>query len=132
MKIKIVRFDGGLKITPCPVYVSKFLKYHHREMKSIGYQRQCVFVEKLLYATDQDGSIYTLPGFYHSLVALMGKNLDTVETEDFRTSMPDPDWGSVKKIKLRDYQKEPTLDLIFKGMEDSGVINATGGFGENM
>jgi superfamily II DNA or RNA helicase len=60
----------------------------------------------------------------------MGKNLDTVETEDFRTPMPDPDWDSVKKIKLRDYQKEPTLDLIFKGMEDSGVINATGGFGK--
>jgi superfamily II DNA or RNA helicase len=130
MKIKIVRFDGGLKINPCPVYVSKFLKYHHREMKSIGYQRQCVFVEKLLYATDQDGSIYTLPGFYHSLVALMGKNLDTVETEDLRTQMPEPDWESVKKIKLRDYQKEPTLDLIFKGLDDSGVINATGGFGK--
>jgi superfamily II DNA or RNA helicase len=130
MKIKIVRFDGGLKINPCPVYVSKFLKYHHREMKSIGYQRQCVFVEKLLYAADQDGSIYTLPGFYHSLVALMGKNLDAVETEDLRTPMPAPDWESVKKIKLRDYQKEPTLDLIFKGMEDSGVINATGGFGK--
>jgi hypothetical protein len=43
--------------------------------------------------------------------------------------MPDPDWNEVKKIKLRDYQLEPVLDLLFKGKEDSGVINAAGGFG---
>jgi hypothetical protein len=56
MKIKVVRFDGGLQVTPCPVYVSKFLRYHHREMKSINYKRECVFVEKLLYSKDPNGS----------------------------------------------------------------------------
>jgi superfamily II DNA or RNA helicase len=130
MKIKIVRFDGGLQVSPCPVYVSKFLKYHHREMRSVNYRRECVFVEKLLYSKDPSGAAYTLPGFYHDLVALVRKNMDVPEVEDRRTPMPEPDWVSVKKIKLRDYQREPALDLIFKGMEDSGVINAAGGFGK--
>jgi superfamily II DNA or RNA helicase len=130
MKIKITRFDGGLKIAPCPVYLSKFLRYHHREMKSIQYKRECVFTEKLLYAADADGAIYTLPGFYQDLVKLMNKNMDVVETEDFRTPMDEPDWEAVKKIKLRDYQVQPVIDLLFKGKEDGGVINATGGFGK--
>lgn len=112
------------------MYVSKFLRYHHREMKSINYRRECVFVEKLLYATGQNGEIFTLPGFYHELVKLIHKNLDTVESTDARTPMPDPDWEAVRKIKLRDYQQEPTLDMIFKGMDDSGVVNAAGGFGK--
>jgi len=130
MKIKITRFDGGLKINPCPVYLSKFLRYHHREMKSVQYKRECVFTERLLYATDIDGNIFTLPGLYHDIVKLLHKNLDVVELEDFRTAMPEPDWQAVKKIQLRDYQVEPALDLIFKGMTDSGVVNATGGFGK--
>ena len=99
-------------------------------MKSVQYKRECVFVEKLLYATDSDGSIYTLPGFYNDIIKLCNKHMDLVETEDFRTIMPEPDWVAVKKISLRDYQKQPTLDLLFKGIEDSGVINATGGFGK--
>lgn len=130
MKINIVRFDGGLKINPCPVYLSKFLRYHHREMKSINYRRECVFTEKVLYVHDQDGSVYTLPGFYESVVKLIHKNLDIPETQDLRTPLPEPDWEAVKKIKLRDYQLNPTLDLIFKGMQESGVINAAGGFGK--
>lgn len=130
MKITITRFDGGLKINPCPAYLSKFLRYHHREMKSIQYKRECVFTEKLLYATDNDGSIFTLPGFYQDIVALLHKHLDVAELVDYRTPMPEPDWAAVKKIKLRDYQVEVTLDMIFKGMEDSGVVNATGGFGK--
>jgi superfamily II DNA or RNA helicase len=56
--------------------------------------------------------------------------MDTLEIEDLRSVMPEPDWQAVKAIKLRDYQKEPVLDLIFRGMQDSGVINATGGFGK--
>ena len=132
MKLKITRFDGGLKISPCPAYLNKFLRYHHREMKSVQYKRECVFTERLLYATDVDGSIFTLPGLYQDIVKLLSKNLDTLELEDYRTPMPDPDWNEVKKIKLRDYQLEPVLDLLFKGKEDSGVINATGGFGKYM
>lgn len=133
MKIKVTRFDGGLKISPAPVYLSKFLRYHHREMKSINYKRECVFVERLLYANDDTGSMYTLPGFYHSVVNLVKKNMDVLELEDLRTPMPEPDWAAVKKtIKLRDYQVQPVIDLLFKGREDSGVINATGGFGKTV
>ena len=130
MKIQLTRFDGGLKITPCPMYLHKFLRYHHREMKSIQYKRECVFVEKLLYATDADGSIYTLAGFYNDIIKLLSKNMDVAEIQDLRTPMPEPDWAAVKKIKLRDYQVEASLDLIFKGQENSGVVNATGGFGK--
>jgi hypothetical protein len=129
MKIKITRFDGGLKISPNPAYVSKFLRYHHREMRSIQYKRECVFSEKLLYATDTNGDAYTLPGFYADLVKLIGKNMDVLEVEDFRTPLPEPDWNAVKKIKLRDYQVQPVIDLLFRGQHESGVINAAGGFG---
>ena len=130
MKITVTRFDGGLKVEPCPVYLNKFLRYHHRVMKTVGYKRECVFVECMLYSAGEEGSIYTLPGFYHSIVGLIGKNLDVAEVHDLRTPMPAPDWAAVKQIKLRDYQQQPMLDLIFKGQEDSGVINATGGFGK--
>jgi superfamily II DNA or RNA helicase len=133
MKIKVTRFDGGLKIAPSPMYLHKYLKYHHREMRTIQYKRECVFVEKLLYATDEGGNSYTLPGFYHDITNLVKKNMDVLEVEDFRTAMPEPDWSAVKKtIKLRDYQVQPVIDLLFKGREDSGVINATGGFGKTV
>lgn len=130
MKITVTRFDGGLKVQPAPVYISKFLKYSHRTMQTIGYRRECVFVERVLYSAGEDGAIYTLPGFYHSLIGLIGKNMDVAEVNDLRTPMPTPDWHAIKKIKLRDYQIQPMLDLVFKGMGDSGVINATGGFGK--
>jgi superfamily II DNA or RNA helicase len=130
MKIKLTRFDGGLKINPSPVYLLKFLRYFHREMQSIQWKRESVFVEKLLYVSDEEGSIYTLPGFFKEIVDLCHKNMDAVEIEDYRTSMPEPDWAAVKKIKLRDYQVEMVLDMLFKGKEDIGVINATGGAGK--
>jgi len=99
-------------------------------MKSIQFRRECVFTERLLYATDTDGSIYTLPGFYTDVLKLVHKNLDVADLQDVRTKMPEPDWAAVKQIKLRDYQQQPVIDLLFKGMDDSGVINATGGFGK--
>jgi superfamily II DNA or RNA helicase len=99
-------------------------------MRSVNYRRECVFTEKVLYAADAEGAIYTLPGFYKDVLQLCSNHLDVVELEDFRTPMPNPDLEAVKRIRLRDYQKEPALDLIFKGMEESGVINAAGGFGK--
>jgi superfamily II DNA or RNA helicase len=130
MKIKLTRFDGGLKVDPSPVYLLKFLRYYHREMQSIQWKRESVFVEKLLYAADQDGSIYTLPGFFKDIVDLCHKNMDVVEIEDFRTPMLEPDWHAVKQIKLRDYQVEMVLDMLFKGKDENGIINATGGAGK--
>jgi superfamily II DNA or RNA helicase len=99
-------------------------------MKLVQYKRECVFTERLLYTTDKDGATYTLPGFYTDILHLVSKNLDVAEIKDLRSPFPEPDWDAVKKIKLRDYQKQPVIDLLFKGQEQGGVINATGGFGK--
>jgi superfamily II DNA or RNA helicase len=130
MKVHLTRFDGGLRIKNSPPYVLKFLKYSHREMKSVNYKRQSVFIEKLLYSHGGENEIFTLAGFYDDVVALLKKHMDLYETEDFRTPLPEADWHRIRAIKLRDYQMEPVLDLVFKGTEQSGVINATGGFGK--
>lgn len=129
MKITVTRSDSGLRIDPSPAYLLKFLRYRHREMQTVNWKRDCVFVEKLLYVTDEGGTSYTLQGFYSDIVKLIGKNMDVLEIIDIRTPMPEPDWAAIKAIKLRDYQVDMVLDMIFKGTEDSGVINATGGSG---
>lgn len=130
MKLQITRFDGGLKISPCPNYLSKFLRYSHREMKSIQYRRECVFTERLLYTVDSEGAVYTFQGFYKDILHLAGKHMDVVEIVDLRSPFPAPDWEEVRKIKLRDYQRQPVVDLLFKGQDDGGVVNAAGGFGK--
>jgi superfamily II DNA or RNA helicase len=130
MHIEITRFDGGLRFKPYPPYLTKYLKYHHREMQTIQYKRECVFVEKLLYSTDNTGYAFTLPGFYKAIVELIHKHHDTYSVEDLRTSLPATDWDRIKKFKLRDYQIPLVAELILKGEQDSGIINAAGGIGK--
>jgi superfamily II DNA or RNA helicase len=130
MHIEITRFDGGLRLKPFPPYLAKYLKYSHREMKTIQYKRECVFVEKLLYSIDSDGYAFTLPGFFNKIIGLINKNLDTHSVEDLRTSLPPIDWMRIKQFKLRDYQIPLVADLILRGEQDSGVINAAGGIGK--
>jgi hypothetical protein len=129
MHIEITRFDGGLRLKPFPPYLAKYLKYSHREMKTIQYKRECVFVEKLLYSIDSDGYAFTLPGFFTKVTGLIHKNLDTYSVEDLRTPLPPIDWMRIKQFKLRDYQIPLVADLILRGEQDSGVINAAGGIG---
>jgi len=130
MNIEVTRFDGGLRIKPGPPYIQKFLKYQHREMKTVNWKRQCVFEQRLLYTVGSENDLYTFPGFAHAIQALIEKNLDTCKMIDLRTPMPAPDWARVKQIKLRDYQVDMVLDMLFKGQADSGVVNATGGSGK--
>jgi superfamily II DNA or RNA helicase len=130
MLIEITRFDGGLRLAPFPPYLAKYLKYHHREMQTIQYRRECVFVEKLLYATDGAGQAFTLPGFFSKIVGLIHKYHDTYSVQDLRTPLPATDWERIKKFKLRDYQIPLVADLILKGEQNSGVVNAAGGIGK--
>jgi superfamily II DNA or RNA helicase len=44
--------------------------------------------------------------------------------------MPPIDWTAVKAIGLRDYQVTPVVEGLTKGMNDSGVWRAAGGFGK--
>ena len=129
MKIEIIRFDGGLLFKPAPPYLLKFLRYHSREMQSINFRRECVFKEQILY-TVHEGKVFTLPGFYPAIVKLIDKQGDTKEVRDLRTKLPDIDWARVKQFKLRDYQIPLVAELLLKGKEDSGVVNAAGGIGK--
>jgi superfamily II DNA or RNA helicase len=130
MHVEITRFDGGLRLKPFPPYLAKYLKYSHREMQTIQYRRECVFVEKLLYSLDSSGYAYTLPGFFHKIVEQIHRNHDTYLVEDLRTKLPPIDWERVKQFKLREYQIPLVADLLLKGEENSGVINAAGGIGK--
>jgi superfamily II DNA or RNA helicase len=130
MHIEITRFDGGLRFKPIPPYLMKYLRYHHREMQSFNYKRECVFVEKMLYSVDGEGYAFTLPGFFYQITVMIHKNHDTYQVTDLRTLLPPIDWNRIKEFKLRDYQIPLVADLVLKGAEDSGVINAAGGIGK--
>ncbi|WP_394998603.1 DEAD/DEAH box helicase [Acinetobacter sp.] len=130
MNIKITRLDGGLRVSPAPPYVTKYLKYTHRSMETIRYKQVASYTERLLHTTDEEGGVYTLQGFFAHLCKLIHKNHDTFIVEDSRTPMPQIDWNAVKAIGLRDYQVDPVIEGLTKGMTDSGVWRAAGGFGK--
>ena len=131
MEINITQFDGGLKLSHSPPYLLKFLQYYHKEMKSIQYRRETVFVKRLLYTFDDEKQLYTLPGFFEDIKKLIHKKGDTYRVQDLRTPLPPIDWNRVKKIKLRDYQIELVADLLLKGINESGIIDAAGGVGKS-
>lgn len=132
MKIRIIRFNGGLHISPAPVYLTKFLKYRHKSLELVAYKRKPVFKEVLLHEPDGlgEGGILTLQGFYKQVCALIEKKGDTYSVVDNRTALPDPDWEAIKSLSPRDYQIEPIVEVIQEGTENSGVILATGGWGK--
>jgi superfamily II DNA or RNA helicase len=129
MNIEIDRFDSGLRFTPAVPYLLKYLRYYAREMQSVNYRRECVFVEQILY-TSSDGYVYTLPGFFGALGKLIHKNHDTFSVKDLRSKLPPIDWDRVKKFNLRKYQVPLVAELLLKGEQESGVINAAGGIGK--
>jgi hypothetical protein len=129
MNIELIRLDGGLKVTPAPPYITKYLRYSHRQMGYVNYKRQTIFEERLLHKTDGSGGIYTLQGFFHKLCKLIHKNNDTFVIKDVRAKMPDIDWERVKTLGPKEYQIDAIADGLTKGCTESGIYNATGGFG---
>lgn len=131
MNIKITRIDGGLHINPAPPYLTKYLKYQHRSMEIVKYKRVPTFSERLLHTADPDtGGIYTLQGFFEHVCKLIHKYADTYIVEDLRTPMPPIDWLAVKNVGMREYQIDPVVEGLTKGMTNSGVYLAAGGFGK--
>jgi superfamily II DNA or RNA helicase len=132
MNIKIVRLDQGIWLGPTTPYIINYLRYSHRSLKTgPQWQRVNDFQEVRLYNLDtENDGLSTLPGFFHHLLELIEKNMDTYSIQDMRTPIPDIDWGRVKEIGLRDYQCEPVVEFLTKGMDGGGIINATGGWGK--
>lgn len=130
MNIRITRINGGLHISPAPPYITKYLKYQHRSMELVKYKRVPVYTEKLLHAPDGLGGVYSLQGFYEQVCKLIHKNSDTFVVIDEQTPMPAIDWQAVKNVGMRGYQVDPVVAGLTKGMKNSGVILAAGGFGK--
>lgn len=140
MTITVTRVDGALAIKPAPPYLINYLQYTHRSFETVNWQRVNKFEKKMLYSLQEDGSIITFQGFFERVYGLITKNGDTCVIEDFRTPLGEPDWQAIKDINWeaigskgpRDYQFDPIVDFIFKAKENSGIVNATGGWGKTV
>jgi len=87
-------------------------------------------VKTALHTMDDSGAAYTFPGFFKRVTTLLTKEMLNFQVEDLRTPLPEPDWGAVKRIRLREYQYAPVAALLTEGLRENGLIEATGGFGE--
>lgn len=130
MKIAITRVDAGLHLAPAPEYLTKYLKYTHRSMKTVNFRKAITFEERLLHHPDGDGGVFTLQGFFTEACRLIHKNKDTFNVIDMRTPMPEIDWQAIKDIGPRDYQVDSLVEGLNKGFDSSGIFNATGGYGK--
>lgn len=129
MNITITRINGGLHVTPAPPYLVDYLQYSHRSFKTVNYRRVNKFESVLLHKVS-DGAIVTLPGFFEKICQLIHKHRDHYKVEDLRTPMPEIDLERVLAIGLRDYQIEPISEFLMKAQVNSGILTATGGWGE--
>jgi len=131
-KITITRIDGALRVNPAPPYISDFLYYSHRSFKTVNYKRVNNFEKKALHVPDGEGGVITLQGFYSRIIGLLDKNMQLYEVVDLRTKLPEIDWDAVKAQGLRDYQITPTAEFLVAAQADSGIVNATGGYGKTI
>jgi superfamily II DNA or RNA helicase len=140
MHIVITRVDGALRVNPAPPYIIDYLKYHHRSFGKRGYKTVNKFEERLLHETDGSGGVTTLPGFFEHIANMIHKRGDTYEVDDLRTPLPETDWKAIKDINwkaigstgLRDYQVDPVVEFLFKLQQNSGIVNAAGGYGKTI
>jgi superfamily II DNA or RNA helicase len=130
MNIKITRLDGGLHIDKTPEYLIKYLRYNHRTMDIVNYKKVPVYTERLLHRIDGKGGAFTLQGYFEHICGLIHKNNDTFIVVDDRTPLPDIDWEAVKAVGPRDYQIDAIIEFLTKGLSNSGIINAPGGYGK--
>jgi len=99
-------------------------------MSVINFKKTPVFSERLLHQTDGKGGLFTLQGFFEHICGLIHKNSDTFKVVDIRSELPEIDWAAVKKVGPRDYQVEAVIEYLTKGLSNSGIINAAGGYGK--
>lgn len=130
MKITLTRIDGGLRVSPAPPYIVKYLRYSHRSISLVGWKRETTFEERLLHKTDGKGGIFTLQGFFEHICVLIQKNNDIFVVEDLRQPMPTLDLDAVKALKPRENQIDAIADGLIKGKTNSGIYLAAGGFGK--
>ncbi len=130
MNVKVTLLDGGLHIAPATDYLTRYLKYSHRKMEIIRFQKKTTFEERLLYQTDGEGGIFTLQGYFQKVCALIHKNNDTYVLDDSRTALPEIDWEAVRDVGVKDYQAGPVAQGLLLGAENSGIFNAAGGYGK--
>ena len=132
MNISITRDNGAMQVTPAPPYLLDYLKYSHRSFEVVRYKRVNKFTTKLLYETDGEGGVYTLHGFFEKICMLITKTNDTYNIIDIRTNLPKINWDRVKQIGLREYQVKDVAEFLEKAKNNSGIINATGGYGKTI
>lgn len=140
MEITITRVDGAMRVTPAPPYLTDYLQYSHRSFETKHWQKVNKFERIMLHATDGSGGITTLPGFFEHICRLIHKHSDRLNVDDRRTVLPELDlaairdinWEAINSTGLRDYQLDPVLEFLYKGKENSGIVNATGGYGKTI
>lgn len=130
MNIEITRLKTGLHVNIATPYMTKYLKYSHRSMEFVNYKQKPVFTERLLHTPDGKGGLFTLQGFFEKLCSLIHKEHDTYIVKDLRPTLPEIDWPAVKAIGPKDYQIEPLVEFLTKGIDNSGAIVAAGGWGK--
>jgi superfamily II DNA or RNA helicase len=132
MNIVITRIDGAMMTQPAPPYLIDYLQYSHRSFQMINYRRVNKFETKFMHHISEDGSLITLPGFFEKITQLIHQHHDTYTVTDNRTPMPEVNWEKVKDIGLRDYQMEDVVKFLFQAKDNSGIVNATGGYGKTI
>ena len=130
MNITITRIGSGLHLNAMPTYLTKYLRYTHRTIEMINYKKQPTYSERLLHQPDGNGGMYTLQGFFTHICKLIHDNKDTYVVKDMRPAMPAIDWQAVKNLGPRDYQIDDIVEGLTKGLTDSGIWKATGGYGK--
>lgn len=138
MEIEVTRVDGAVKVDPAPPYITAYLQYSHRSIELEKWQRVSKFEKRLLHTMHPDGGIVTFQGFYERILGMILKHGDTYNVIDLRSPVGEPDLTAVRDINWeaipgstgpREYQLDPIVEFLYKAKDNSGIVNATGGWG---
>lgn len=141
MEIEITRVDGAVRVNPAPPYLTNYLQYSHRSFEQERYQMVNKYEKRLLHSLHPDGGIITFQGFYERIVGMIIKHGDTCTTVDLRSPVGEPNLEAVRDINWegipgstgpREYQLDPIVEFLYKAKDNSGIVNATGGWGKTV
>lgn len=140
MTITLTRVDGALWINPAPPYITDYLKYSHRSFGLEGWRRVNKFEVKLLHQPAAEGGVITFQGFFEKLCRMIHKHGDLFVVDDQRTPIGEPNLQAIKDINWEaidstgplGYQLEPIVDFLYRAKDNSGIANATGGWGKTV